>query len=267
PKPGARTNASVSSYASSDIENLPLWAHDTLSVALARTQATLLALARRAVLPFLTWDTDGDLAVESAQVREQRQRQITQAIEDKRLNEGLRAKHAELRRASTPIRAHSPVLVPDFDSWCFHLPALRGWLRTHHSTLVFCMAVLELIDQAKRDSRIGYRARAVSQFIDSTRAWENSSVILQAPRQQLDNWPCSALYMLSDDPMDEDEGRPDVEEVPEAHRGVLSCALYFAHVVEPARGAVLVTDDEELAFYAAWFGIDCMSPMEQPRLR
>ncbi|KAJ1846632.1 hypothetical protein LPJ70_001947, partial [Coemansia sp. RSA 2708] len=77
-------------------------------------------------------------------------------------------------------------------------------------------------------------------------------------------WSAANAYLFGlqaadDVSVDEDE-LPTADEVPEHMRGLLQCALHYAYVACPGRSVALVTDSEELTFYASWFALQCVGP-------
>ncbi|KAI8322216.1 hypothetical protein GQ54DRAFT_304248 [Martensiomyces pterosporus] len=253
-----------------------LWddADYSMRIVFSRAQMLMLSLAKRSLLQFLSWDPDDELVVETESTRRERQeRQMrvmaASMLEHQANNKQRPAKNAQPKHLSRPLR------IPDFECWCYHLPTLERWIRSNAYCIVFSASVLRGIDGAKSDKQIGFRARSVSQFIDEEREREDTPLVLQRPGAQLNAWESAQQYLLSDEEfeaegMDGDGGgngdgdMPSVLDVPEEMQPILSCALYYIHVKAAEHGVEIVTESEELEFYASWFGIPCVSPVSPP---
>ncbi|KAJ2779771.1 hypothetical protein GGI15_003777, partial [Coemansia interrupta] len=100
-------------------------------------------------------------------------------------------------------------------------------------------------------------------------AWSAECTVVALPGMPLDGelkvvWADDKLagawdnvddYLVADE---EDEDVPTADDVPEGSRALIACALHWTHRVEGVRQVELASEDEELAFYASWFGISCV---------
>ncbi|KAJ1960477.1 hypothetical protein GGI12_003778 [Dipsacomyces acuminosporus] len=245
-----------SESSASDSANTPyLWSDtsNAMRIAFSRAQILILSTAKHGLFPFFTWDSDGELVVETEDSRRERKERQMRAMAASMLEHQQSSKKAA---SSAGKYLSRPLRIPDFECWCFHLPTVERWIRSSAYSVVFCESVLSSIDQVKSDRHSGFRARSV-----------NTTLVLQRREAKLDSWGSAQRYFVvaedeleSETNLAEDE-LPSVFDVPEELRSILSCAMYYAYVDRQKRGVEIVTESEELEFYASWFGIQCVSPL------
>ncbi|KAJ1907972.1 hypothetical protein LPJ81_000401 [Coemansia sp. IMI 209127] len=156
-----------------------------------------------------------------------------------------------------------PLYVPDIDVWLDHLPLIQKMLLSRQCVVVLPSVVhghlLELVETAQSE----YRARTALNFISSQTAPPSSNqdsdahaLLIQNPDETLAQWEdvCD-YYVIGLDEIDEYE-LPSIAEVADDMRGVIMSTLYLAHVKYPGENVAIVTDSDELEFYASWFGIE-----------
>ncbi|KAJ1757985.1 hypothetical protein LPJ54_006487, partial [Coemansia sp. RSA 1824] len=94
--------------------------------------------------------------------------------------------------------------------------------------------------------------KSILQLVGNTD--QQTSVIVQSAKDSV-QWSNANEYLfgLQTDEMasiDEDE-LPTADEVPDNMRELLQCALHIAYVKSPGCDVAIITDNEELAFYAS----------------
>ncbi|KAJ2849636.1 hypothetical protein J3B02_003771 [Coemansia erecta] len=235
--------------------SLPLWSdvQDVLHVSFARIQAMLLNEAGSGLLPFFSWSSDKELVVvsleqagnlQSRPVSVDKAQRVKYDDDDVPLTNGHSAKHvaesmewtnltgnennfavknmaeADKLQESTTYNAAKAlpesIRIPDFDFWCISLSEIQAWTEIHLYATLLTDANGYLIANDDDDDGYGYG---------------NSN-------------------------SNGDGDVPTAEDVPEDMRGIISSAIYMAYIKHPDRKIQICTDNEELEFYASWFGID-----------
>ncbi|KAJ1723016.1 hypothetical protein LPJ53_002634 [Coemansia erecta] len=79
--------------------------------------------------------------------------------------------------------------------------------------------------------------------------------VVWADARLVGSWDTVDRYLVADE---DDEDMPTADDVPESARALIACALHWTHHVENVSRVEIASDDEELAFYASWFGIVCI---------
>ncbi|KAJ2272578.1 hypothetical protein EV176_003614, partial [Coemansia sp. RSA 451] len=210
---------------------------DVTQIACARIRALVLEVADRCVLPFLLWDSDGALRVKVPRPL------VAATLESK----------PDIQQGPEPVNL--PVRIPDADTWHGHLPLLQKLRST--CTLILANAIHSmLIEESPHD-------KSILQLVGNTD--QQTSVIVQSAKDSV-QWSNANEYLfgLQTDEMasiDEDE-LPTADEVPDNMRELLQCALHIAYVKSPGCDVAIITDNEELAFYASWFDISCVSSVD-----
>ncbi|KAJ2393884.1 hypothetical protein GGI23_004909 [Coemansia sp. RSA 2559] len=156
-----------------------------------------------------------------------------------------------------------PLYVPDIDFWLDHLPLIQKMLLSRKCVVVLPSVVhdhlLELVEAAQSE----YRARTALSLINSLTALPSSNqdsdahtLLIQKPDETLAQWEdvCD-YYVIGLEEIDEYE-LPSIAEVADDMRGVIMSTLYLAHIKYPGENVAMVTDSDELEFYASWFGIE-----------
>ncbi|KAJ2476689.1 hypothetical protein IWW56_004775, partial [Coemansia sp. RSA 2131] len=204
----------------------------------ARIQALVLEMADRRVLPFLSWDSDGVLRVKLPRSL------IAAPLESK----------PDIHQGPEPVNL--PLRIPDADTWHSQLPLLQKLRST--CTLILANAIHSmLIEESPHD-------KSILQLVGNTDQ-QTASIIVQSAKDSV-LWSDANEYLfgLQADEMtsiDEDE-LPTADEVPDNMRELLQCALHIAYVKCPGCDVAIITDNEELAFYASWFDISCVSSVD-----
>ncbi|KAJ1935610.1 hypothetical protein GGF37_005931, partial [Kickxella alabastrina] len=151
-----------------------------------------------------------------------------------------------------------PLRIPDVDTWCSHLSAVQEWLELSTFGVLLTNNVHQALFDLKKsgDGKIlSSNATAALQLIhDYVSKVDSPLVIQQLPGDALDKWEDANVFLQ----YDEDEDVPVAEDVPKTMRDILSCAIRLADTRYSQHGVEIVTDDEELGYYASWFGIQCM---------
>ncbi|KAJ1852580.1 hypothetical protein GGF49_002613 [Coemansia sp. RSA 1853] len=204
----------------------------------ARIQALVLEVADRRVLPFLSWDSDGALRVKLPRSL------VAAPLESK----------PDIHQGPEPVNL--PLRIPDADTWHSQLPVLQKLRST--CTLILANAIHSmLIEESPHD-------KSILQLVGNTDQ-QTASIIVQSAKDSV-QWSDANEYLfgLQADEMasiDEDE-LPTADEVPDNMRELLQCALHIAYVKCPGCDVAIITDNEELAFYASWFDISCVSSVD-----
>ncbi|KAJ2772223.1 hypothetical protein IWQ57_001855, partial [Coemansia nantahalensis] len=239
---------------------LGLWQkpRTTLQVALARIQALL--LAEVGALPFLSWGTSGELVVAApTPMPSPAPSSVTDPAVDSAVGlDDMSSGVSPLPPSPRLPEADAqllPLFVPDEETWRHHLPALQKWLIAGSAQVVLAAAVQNRLESSGADD---HKAQAALRFAASAAGsvWQTDAC--------LEHWRDAEEHfrdvaeLVESGMVDEDEELPPAADVPDEMRGVLSCALHLSRVRIPACDVTLVTDSEELAFYASWFALPCV---------
>ncbi|KAJ2600758.1 hypothetical protein EV177_007089 [Coemansia sp. RSA 1804] len=147
-----------------------------------------------------------------------------------------------------------PIYVPDVEFWLDHLPLIQKMLLSKRCAVVLPAAVHDRLLELTRVSKLEYRASAALQLIDNQDPAQN--LLVQNADESLTRWEDACdYYVIGLDEIDEYE-LPSIMEVAEDMRGIIMSTLYLAHTKCPDKSVVIVTDSDELEFYASWFGIE-----------
>ncbi|KAJ2547561.1 hypothetical protein EV175_005170, partial [Coemansia sp. RSA 1933] len=157
-----------------------------------------------------------------------------------------------------------PLYVPDADFWLQHLALVQKMLLSNQCIVVLPSVVndrlLKLADTTQSSEE--RRARAALALISSHTDAETNhhllaqTLLIQGLDETLAQWEdvCD-YYAIGLDEIDEYE-LPSIAEVAEDMRGLIMSILFLAHFKCPGEYVALVTDCDELEFYASWFGIE-----------
>ncbi|KAJ2455858.1 hypothetical protein EV183_000474 [Coemansia sp. RSA 2336] len=233
-------------HESRDLALLGIWNNPTniIHVVAARIQLLLLAATDQRLFKFMTWDQNGELKI---------------ATSSPLIGAPLKSPsedQAGMENAISDPAPPLPLRIPDTDAWLSALPLLQKWSVAHSCTLVIAESI-------KRQLEAAHSRHPALQFIASN--IDNSNIIEHAEQDSLE-WSNANQYLYGlqvDETMSIDEDElPTAEEVPDYMRDLLQCALYFAYVKYPKCDIAIVSDSEELAFYASWFDLRCINPSE-----
>ncbi|KAJ2383013.1 hypothetical protein GGI05_005459, partial [Coemansia sp. RSA 2603] len=148
------------------------------------------------------------------------------------------------------------------------------WDAPEHTARVLCARIAQLLVRLPR-VRAHVRIpdeRFCRQHADVLRAWAgectlvgmpgmplaggvSDGVVVWADARLLGEWTGVEGFLVADE---DDEDGPTAEDVPEHVRPLIMCALRWMHGVEGVTRVEIASDDEELAFYAEWFGVACV---------
>ncbi|KAJ2233935.1 hypothetical protein H4R99_007132 [Coemansia sp. RSA 1722] len=271
--------------------SLPLWSdiQDVLHVSFARVQAMVLNEAASESFPFFFWTPDNELAITAAVAASDKadlqQEPVSVDLVQKQdgvsrtnghgateFSEDIDALvdaeplpknkvHVSMS-ASAARNLPEPIRIPDFEFWCDHLPEIQAWTDAClYSTLLASDVYERLARISKEDSHrkkpaatraIGYISECAS--AEPTKA--TPLIMHQQPLETLESWEAANNYLISNGIDDDEEDVPTAEDVSESMRGIISAAVYMSYVKYPGRRLQICTDDEELEFYASWFGLD-----------
>ncbi|KAJ2089989.1 hypothetical protein IW138_002958 [Coemansia sp. RSA 986] len=154
-----------------------------------------------------------------------------------------------------------PMYVPDVDFWLEHLSLIQKMVLSSRCIVVLPSVIRDSLLQHVETAQSEYRARAALKLIDSQIASADKhgptqALLIQDPDETLAQWEdvCN-YYVIGLDEIDEYE-LPSIMEVAEDMRGAIMSTLYLAHIKCPGQSVAIVTDSDELEFYASWFGIE-----------
>ncbi|KAJ2083689.1 hypothetical protein H4R24_000647 [Coemansia sp. RSA 988] len=211
-------------------------ASSIMQVVFSRVQLVVFAIAELPDSTLISWDYSGELLIGAPKPK----------------TNGVRSEF--IPNAPTTLR------IPDESTWRDYLPMLQKWILNRTCTLVLADIV-----QHNLISSSDHKTRAALRFIEGETK-RQSFTLLRA--DGLDCWDdanaylCGLAEIVDDGLADVDEDLPTAVDVPDHMRGLLSCALLLAHVRFLDCSVAIVTDDEELEFYASWFGIRTIRPAE-----
>ncbi|KAJ2710241.1 hypothetical protein H4R19_003847, partial [Coemansia spiralis] len=226
---------------------LGLWQkpRTTVHVVLARIQALL--LTETAALPFLSWGPSGELVIASTLTPSPSPSPSpmpSPAPEPRMDPEDMPDRDLPL---PLPVLVAAPLCVPDEDTWRHHLAVLQKWLVAGTFHVVLAAAVRHSLDSGGADD---HKAQAALRLAasDTGCVWQTDECL--ADWSDAEDHLRGVAELVASGMVDEDEGLPTAADVPAEMRGVLSCALYLSRVRSPGCNVTLVTDSEELEFYA-----------------
>ncbi|KAJ2848677.1 hypothetical protein IWW36_003156 [Coemansia brasiliensis] len=244
--------ASESSNETRDLALLGIWNNPTniIHIMAARIQLLLLAAADQRLFNFMTWSKNGELKITTSSPL------IGAPLEPP--SEDVPNMENGIQEVGPSTVPSLPLRIPDTDAWLSCLSLFQKWSMAHICTLVIAESIKHQLEAA-------HNRHPALQFIASN--IDNSNMIEQhADQDRLSNWSDANQYLYGlqiDETMSIDEDElPTAEEVPDYMRDLLQCALYFAYVKYPKCDVAIVSDSEELAFYASWFDISCINPNE-----
>ncbi|KAJ2609948.1 hypothetical protein H4S08_003835, partial [Coemansia sp. RSA 1365] len=207
-----------------------------MQVVFARVQLVVFKVAELSDSTLISWDYSGEPLI------------------------GISKPKTNGTRPDSILVTPTSLCIPDESTWRDHLPMLQKYILNRKSTLVLADIV-----QHNLISSNDHKARAALQFING-KTEKQLFTLLRA--DGLDCWDdanahlCGLADIVDDGLTDEEEDLPTAADVPDYMRGLLSCALLLAHVRFPDRSVSIITDNEELGFYASWFGIRTIHPVE-----
>ncbi|KAJ1901358.1 hypothetical protein LPJ66_000852 [Kickxella alabastrina] len=237
-----------------------LWSDtaNVMSVVFARAQELILAEATRDAMPFLGWDSAQQLVVGTSELPSEAEHPENEQNNTDSANASLSIDKESADSTNTAQHLLWPLRIPDVDIWCSHLSAVQEWLELSTFGVLLTNNVHQELFDLKNsgDGKIlSSNAAAALQLIhDYVSKVDSPLVIQQLPGDALDKWEDANVFLQ----YDEDEDVPVAEDVPRTMRDILSCAIRLADTRYSQHGVEIVTDDEELGYYASWFGIQCM---------
>ncbi|RKP22269.1 hypothetical protein SYNPS1DRAFT_26058 [Syncephalis pseudoplumigaleata] len=217
-----------------------------------------------------------------------------QTLAAERLREQVNSLQASL--GEMQIDSRRRIAVVNVDALLWHEPLVRRWFQHRLCRVLVPLNVIEQLDALKKgNQRENGAARDAIRMLDRALLRQDSAIVTQDARHQLNHWQDAEPFMLADagnnallddmtttteDVIDYAQlaAKPaqprSMEAVPRQFRPILGCCLWYlqeagvkADTSPDVRAllsanVVLITEDASLSGYAAWFGIQTAAPQE-----